>query len=459
MPDSYQEDLLLRLLNNNPIIEHGRSKSYSEDLLEQLVLLGLNNVISATYAELQELVNNNALKVGATYLLTDFCTKYNQPVTNDLKTEAIEPLLLTAIATNKFHNECKSTVYAFDIVYYDFNDNICEDGETERNGRITGRWDLENNNKLIGNDWRTIKYKRYTIDDEATGVIAWVDEDLSFVVGDLVSYNNNLYACIIPITGALPTDPEFILLFENYATLPICLDTSGNLTKVYIKTVEKTLVGGGTGTDFLFFNGTGTLKNNNLNLNNSDNETYYNNTVFINSNLLNNELLSGSEFGYNTIIDSQINYNSLIGSGIYNNTIISSQINYNFFTCSLIYNKILTGSQINNNTLKGSNIHNNTLKGSQINNNTLTVSNISNNALTSSSINNNTLTGSQIYNNTLNNKQFRFNNLINISVIDFTLATHVFVNYYCELAKNSGDVAYLRYCDADNVYQIVLPTE
>jgi len=130
-------------------------------------------VIDKTYTELTTMVANNELVPGQTYLLTDYMTTYIQPVTNIyMESGVIEPLLLTAVSTNKFHTVCKSQLYPQDIIYYEISailpndtrhynieDEIVLGTEGFTKGKIYRRIDTLYNND-VGTDWRHIKYRR-----------------------------------------------------------------------------------------------------------------------------------------------------------------------------------------------------------------------------------------------------------------------------------------------------------
>lgn len=126
----------------------------------------LNNIEShmeqqrKTYAELKELVENNRLIPGVQYVLTDYRTKYIQPTTNVLKEMDVEELVLTANSENTFEPIVSSLKYPGDVVYYDFNNNICEDKATPRKGFILRRYDPISKNDAP-QDWRTMLWARY----------------------------------------------------------------------------------------------------------------------------------------------------------------------------------------------------------------------------------------------------------------------------------------------------------
>ena len=123
-------------------------------------------VIEVTYDELVNLKNTSALVKGQNYLLTDYMTTYEQPVTGLMKSSGIvEPLIITATDVNKLHNQCKSTLYPQDIVYYEITGDIGNYLGTEgfTKGKIYRRIDTLRNND-IGTDWRHVKYDRNGVD-------------------------------------------------------------------------------------------------------------------------------------------------------------------------------------------------------------------------------------------------------------------------------------------------------
>lgn len=120
---------------------------------------------SKTYAELAALVANKKLVPGTQYVLNDYRTKYQQPDTLAMKEMAVERLVLTAIDVDKFSPTCSSLDYPQDIITYKFDNNICEDTTTPRNGFIMWRRStIKSENISAPLDWRTMLWARYTPD-------------------------------------------------------------------------------------------------------------------------------------------------------------------------------------------------------------------------------------------------------------------------------------------------------
>ena len=137
---------------------------------------GGSGIIEVTYDKLVNLKNTSSLVKGQNYLLTDYMTTYEQPVTGLMKSSGVtEPLIITATDVNKLHNQCKSTLYPQDIIFYEITGDIGNYYGTEgfTKGKIYRRIDTLRNND-IGTDWRHVKYDRDGVDkllfEDYTGV-------------------------------------------------------------------------------------------------------------------------------------------------------------------------------------------------------------------------------------------------------------------------------------------------
>ena len=142
------------------------TKTEIDYLLQNLGNESSSGIIEVTYDELVNLKNTSTLVKGQNYLLTDYETTYIQPVTSVNKSSGvIEPLIITATDVNKLHNQCKSTLYPQDIVYYEITGDIGNGYGTEgfTKGKIYRRIDTLRNND-IGTDWRHVKYDRDGVD-------------------------------------------------------------------------------------------------------------------------------------------------------------------------------------------------------------------------------------------------------------------------------------------------------
>jgi hypothetical protein len=166
-----------------------------------------------TYDELKLIITNDKLVPGTQYVLTDYATKYQQPDTLAIKTMNIEKLVLTAISTNTFDIRCSSLTYPKDIIYYDFDMNVCEDNTTSRNGFIIRRKDKELNLDAPY-DWRSITWARYTPDASqyligttATNYSTWTSGAIT--LGIVYKYGNTLYMGDTSGTPTSTTDKNF----------------------------------------------------------------------------------------------------------------------------------------------------------------------------------------------------------------------------------------------------------
>ena len=142
------------------------TKTEIDYLLQNLGAESSSGLIEVTYDELANLKNTSSLVKGQNYLLTDYMTTYEQPITGLMKSSGvIEPLIITATDVNKLHNQCKSTLYPQDIVFYEITGDIGNGEGTEgfTKGKIYRRIDTLRNND-IGTDWRHVKYGRDGID-------------------------------------------------------------------------------------------------------------------------------------------------------------------------------------------------------------------------------------------------------------------------------------------------------
>ncbi len=161
------------------------SQTYANDI--QTIDRILTTAQSTTYDQLVSMAANAQLVPGNTYRCQTW-TKYQQPITGAIKTGDGETLLITATSKIRFAFQCRSVDYPQDIVYYDFFDNICEDGHTERMGFIHRRIDTERNIDLPF-DWRKILWPRFK------GVAtSWTGQDV--IAGSFYSDGRYLYKAL-----------------------------------------------------------------------------------------------------------------------------------------------------------------------------------------------------------------------------------------------------------------------
>jgi hypothetical protein len=112
--------------------------------------------INGTYAELLALHNSSTAVCGQAYTMTDHSEIYFQPISGDLKTATVEPIILMGNSSGKFDFVVRSTLHPTDVIHYDITVDTVTDGVTTEpaKGRIIYRKD-ENGNES-GFDWRNI---------------------------------------------------------------------------------------------------------------------------------------------------------------------------------------------------------------------------------------------------------------------------------------------------------------
>lgn len=122
-------------------------------------------ITGLTYSQIKTLKDNNELLTGKYYEL-EYQTIHTIPNTTVNHTGATENLLLLAISNNKFSSKVYSKQYPDDVLLYDFDDNLTEDGLVNRNGKITYRKYLINNLETYY-DFREVTYRIWNINTSA----------------------------------------------------------------------------------------------------------------------------------------------------------------------------------------------------------------------------------------------------------------------------------------------------
>ena len=182
--------------------------------------------VSIQYLDLVNLKDSNLLVEGTFYKINNFRTKHIiQNSANILNTGSSEPLIVLATSINKFDIQAYSTIYPNDTIEYDFDDNLCEDGITDRNGKIIYRKD---NYKLLSThyDWRAVKNVLYN--------------NYSFVYSSGSKDNDDLFSATI-IYGTVDAVPSRYR--EYYVLIPGVTHNAGvelSLTKT--NTVQRQMV-------------------------------------------------------------------------------------------------------------------------------------------------------------------------------------------------------------------------
>jgi len=146
--------------------------------------------VTTNYATLTGLISTNSLVPGVWYqfpystkhLIGGTTAEYNDTSVHYDDGTAVKSTLVPeteilsalALSGSVIHVEVKSTQYPNDIIYYDVNDNLTEDGNQSRPGFITYRKDTVNNISAHY-DWRNVIHRRFDIDTTDTGTARQTD--------------------------------------------------------------------------------------------------------------------------------------------------------------------------------------------------------------------------------------------------------------------------------------------
>jgi len=167
--------------------------------------------------ELKNLYANAQLTPGESYAF-DFQTKHIITGTNELHIGDTEKIVLTAATTNKFFKNALSLDFPSDIIGFDFDNNVCEDGITPRLGKIISRRDINNNETPF--DFRNVVHRRYDFDAPI-----W-DGSKKYIFGELARLGNKIYRWAAPpvldeiSNGGSPNTTFGWLLFIDLDKLP-----------------------------------------------------------------------------------------------------------------------------------------------------------------------------------------------------------------------------------------------
>lgn len=172
----------------------------------------LSKCIPKTRSELEDMVTNSELVIGQNYILTDFAQSYNifdggTMAIQEEKIGALEPLILKAIATNKFDKVAISPLRPNDIIHYSFDildirDIAYSNGVDTPNANFKGiiyyRKDTIQNNECHYNFVPTygVKYRRWAVD------AVTFDNGTAYVAKDVCKASDGkIYKCITATTG------------------------------------------------------------------------------------------------------------------------------------------------------------------------------------------------------------------------------------------------------------------
>jgi hypothetical protein len=460
-------------------------------------------LIPITYADLVNFIGAGTLVAGQQYLLTDYETIYDQPDFDALglpkavvttNTGAVEPLILRAVSQFEISGMVQSVVFPFDKIQYDWTFSATEVMGAPAKGRIIERVSgnyLGTENNRASYDHREVVFKRYET-FAGSGVFTVINDNGEAFDGNILTFGK----CVNMYLGNISSGSGFPFLLSNNIFGVDCYDVTigidcwnntfgsncygisfglscrnntigsnfnNNTIGDYFDTniipdgftnnsIGNNFVGNTTGVDFssnsignFFANNTigdffenqnigNIFSGNNIGINSSGNtigNDFQTNTI--GDNFSNNSI--GNTFNNNGI--SFAFENNTIGNIFGENTIdfgFSSNTIGDFFRLNIVGNKFA-----NNNF--GVSCQSNNIGNASTNNNI-------GNAFTS-----NTIGGgfgynviSADFNSNITVANFQQNNICKrITMVDFTLATHVYGNYDCNIVRSSTGVFYLIY--------------
>lgn len=149
-----------------------------------------NVITEILYADLRVLYDTSTMSPGMWYQITDFATKHVIPRTVVINEEPIE-IMVFAVSSSELAQD--GYTLEGDKIKYDITlDEACDDGGVfidSRNGWITEYTNKEQGITL-GYDYKRVLFRRWKLDTTAMAYNAGT----SYLLGDLVIYNNVLYA-------------------------------------------------------------------------------------------------------------------------------------------------------------------------------------------------------------------------------------------------------------------------
>lgn len=168
-------------------------------------------ITGLTYSQIKDLKNNNQLLAGKYYEL-EYQTIHTIPNTTINHTGSTENLLLLALSNNSFDKKVYSKQYPDDIILYDFDDNLTEDGLVSRNGRIIYRKFLKNNVETHY-DFREVTYRIWDINSSA---IPLHQTNYQYSGESIFNLGGNYYMSIFPhYNTSSPSSNGFYSIFPS----------------------------------------------------------------------------------------------------------------------------------------------------------------------------------------------------------------------------------------------------
>lgn len=419
------------------------------------------STIPTTHSELVNNINSSGLTSGATYIITDFRTCYDQPDYDNLinpitvgiykSADTVSPIVVFATSTNTISIDAFQPEFPFDKIKYGYDWYVTEHTGGPMFGRITERIDSYNNRTDY--DHRTILFKRYRgysyYQNSPLGGLVGISGitgntgilygntgttfNLDFITGSFVAIQNLTPSIfeVISVEGdyAAIISGETISETSNSSYYSAFDDSIMSYYKPNVRAnqvYEYTTFGDALEENTAINNYIGNQANLYVEDNNGD--FLLANNVFITGEYINNRIGDGS---YNNTFNDDCTDNQ-IGDRFYNNltnddfdgNIIGRGFNSNYITANFNNNRI--GNYFENNILIGDSFYRNNI-GNDFNNNVWTNDDFQNNEIGNQFNNNNIYDG--FYKNDIGNG-YNINN--------------VYSEYYGNLIGNgySGNTIY-----------------
>jgi len=465
------------------------------------------SIVTITHAALVDLRNDSNLIPSQMYLITDFATMYDQPdyssattpvTTNNFKTAAVDPIVVFAISANNLASEAWQPTYPNDKLEYTLDYTTPLTG-TVTKGRITKRTDDRNN--TCHYDHRTVLFKRY-LDASSLPTSyfnlnngfgfferhTFVDNSSAnnYVGNKLELASSNVYSCDLPNIvffkdaqeNELKATVENVTFFNETTNVIITGKVQNALffNKIdnsWFKDVNTiSILGASPIVNFivhdLFADSTITVSGS---FYSNEFHSFTGNTIVSASMYKNkidffseNELLGGKSIRLNEGLSW---VNNVLYSDVIENNITKFEDNTDSGVDTAFGFRFNKGLNVSGNTFSNGVLNNDFgfhFEGNILGDSFGTAGQVGN----TFHFVNTCIFGNNCISNTANmllfacifGNNFRLNEIkIDLTSVDFTLATHVYGDYNCEIYKNSGVVTKLAYIDAFDSRQTVLITD
>ncbi len=195
------------------------------------------SIISLTYAELKNLVDNSLLVQGSFYRITDFRTRYatgeivmvQGAATHVIAEATIEPLIVMANSNKTFYEQAISESKPKHTIYYEFDNTLCRNIDLyPLTGYITWRKDDKGNSSYFDNEGILIAlvkksaavFNELTVYSRGTEV-SYNPPDSGFDAGAFIYTRTGIVDLTENVAGVYPDNPSYWTLLykvDEYVT-------------------------------------------------------------------------------------------------------------------------------------------------------------------------------------------------------------------------------------------------